>query len=213
MKVTSWRRMHVERRGRDGREVACQATDGDPAARARTEPTPPTRRRLGSRSTRLPLVERGRHYCRASVRFPAAVATFDDKELEYLRSQRLARLATVDAKGAPHVVPVGFRVSDDADAIEVGGHNFAASKKYRDMKANPRVAIVIDDLASVDPWTPRGLEVRGTAELQDSAGGERFPPGFDEAWVRIVPARVVSWGIQAPPFTEGSFSARSVGRS
>ena len=76
-----------------------------------------------------------------------------------------------------------------------------ASKKYRDMKTNPRVAIVIDDLASVDPWTSRGLEVRGTAELQDSGGGERFPRGFDEAWVRIVPERVVSWGIQASPFT------------
>jgi pyridoxamine 5'-phosphate oxidase family protein len=139
------------------------------------------------------------------------MATFSDKEFAYLKSQRLARLATADATGAPHVVPVGFRLSDDADAIEVGGHNFAKSKKYRDMKANPRVALVIDDLASVDPWAPRGLEVRGTAELHDAGGGDRFPPGFDEAWVRIVPERVVSWGIQAPPFTEGSVSARSIG--
>ena len=140
------------------------------------------------------------------------MATFSDKELEYLTSQRLARLATADATAAPHVVPVGFRLSADADAIEVGGHNFARSKKYRDLKANPKVAIVIDDLASVDPWTPRGPELRGTAELHDSGGGERFPRGFDEAWVRIVPERVVSWGIEAPPFTKGSVSARSVGR-
>jgi pyridoxamine 5'-phosphate oxidase family protein len=136
------------------------------------------------------------------------MATFSDSELEYLKGQRLGRLATVDAKGAPHVVPVGFRLSDDAGAIEFGGHDFAQSKKYRDLQANPRVAIVIDDLASVNPWTPRGLEVRGTAELHDSGGTERFGRGWDGAWVRIVPERVVSWGID-----EGGRSARSIPRT
>lgn len=140
------------------------------------------------------------------------MATFSDRELDYLRGQRLARLATADTGGSPHVVPVGFRVSEDGDSIEVGGHGFAASKKYRDMRANPRVAIVIDDLASVSPWTPRGIEVRGTAELHDT-GGERFGPGWDAAWVRIAPERVVSWGIEAPPFTTGGRRARSVARS
>ena len=137
------------------------------------------------------------------------MATFTDKELAYLREQRLARIATADANGSPHVVPVGFRVSEDGTAIEVGGHNFARSKKYRDMLANPRAAIVIDDLASVGPWMPRGIEIRGRAEVEHS-GGERFGAGWDDAWVRIVPARVVSWGIEATPFTEGSFRARSV---
>lgn len=138
------------------------------------------------------------------------MATFSDKELEYLRSQRLARLATVNANGAPHVVPVGFRLSEDGHAIDVGGHGFAASKKYRDLKGNRKVAIVIDDLVSVNPWTPRGIEVRGTAELQDSGGAEKFGRGWDHAWIRIVPERVVSWGIQAPAFTEGNRSARSI---
>lgn len=138
---------------------------------------------------------------------------FSDKEMEYLKTQRLGRLATVDGKGAPHVVPVGFRVSADDQAIEVGGHGLGASKKYRDLKANPKVAIVIDDLASVNPWTPRGIEVRGTAELHDSGGTERFGRGWDQSWIRIVPERVVSWGIEAKAFTEGSRSARSVGRS
>jgi pyridoxamine 5'-phosphate oxidase family protein len=139
------------------------------------------------------------------------MATFSDRELEYLRGQRLGRLATAGADGSPHVVPVGFRVSEVEDAIEVGGHGFAGSKKYRDMRANPRVAIVIDDLASVSPWTPRGIEIRGTAELHDT-GGERFGPGWDRAWVRIVPERVVSWGVEAPPFTEGGARARSIAR-
>jgi pyridoxamine 5'-phosphate oxidase family protein len=137
-------------------------------------------------------------------------ATFTEKELEYLRGQRLARLATVSTKGAPHVVPVGFRVSHDGESIEVGGHGIGRSKKYRDLSANPKVAVVIDDLASVNPWTPRGIEVRGTAELHESGGTERFGRGWDEAWIRIVPRRVVSWGIEAPSFTEGSHAARSV---
>lgn len=140
-------------------------------------------------------------------------ATFSDKELDYLQGQRLARLATADTAGSPHVVPVGFRVSQDGTAIDVGGHGFAGSKKYSDLKGNRRVAIVIDDLASVDPWTPRGLEVRGTAELHDSGGAERFGRGWDEVWIRIVPERVISWGIEAPPFTQGSRDARSIPRS
>jgi pyridoxamine 5'-phosphate oxidase family protein len=137
------------------------------------------------------------------------VATFSAKELDYLKSQRLARLATAD-QNAPHVVPVGFRISQDGAAIEVGGHGLGRTKKYRDLKANPKVAIVIDDLASVNPWTPRGIEVRGTAELHESGGTEKFGRGWDEAWIRIAPERINSWGIEAPPFTEGSRSARSV---
>jgi pyridoxamine 5'-phosphate oxidase family protein len=141
------------------------------------------------------------------------MATFSDKELEFLKGQRLGRLATVDAKGAPHVVPVGFRLSEDGAALDVGGHGFAKSKKYRDLQSNPRVAIVIDDLVSVSPWTPRGIEVRGTAALHDSGGTERFGRGWDEAWIRIVPERVVSWGVEALPFSEGSRSARSIAGS
>jgi pyridoxamine 5'-phosphate oxidase family protein len=140
------------------------------------------------------------------------MGTFTEKELEYMGSQPLARLATTNVKGAPHVVPVGFRVSEDGDAIDVGGHGFAGSKKHRDIEANPKVAIVIDDLASTNPWTPRGIEVRGIAEIHDSGGAERFGRGWDETWVRILPERVNSWGIEAPAFSEGSRSARSVRR-
>jgi pyridoxamine 5'-phosphate oxidase family protein len=139
------------------------------------------------------------------------VTVFTEKELEYLRGQRLARIATAGAGGQPHVVPVGFRVSEDGTAIEVGGHGFAKSKKYRDLRDNPRVAIVIDDLQSVNPWTPRGIEIRGRAELQDSGGEKKFGPGWDASWVRIAPERVTSWGIEAPAFTEGSRSARTIG--
>lgn len=141
------------------------------------------------------------------------LATFSDRELEYLKGQRLARLATADASGAPHVVPVGFRLSEDGSAIDVGGHNFSKSKKWRDLNANPSVAIVIDDLERIDPWTPRGVEVRGTPELHDAGGVEKFGPGWDEAWVRIMPKRVISWGIEGPTFSPAGRSARTVGQS
>jgi pyridoxamine 5'-phosphate oxidase family protein len=142
------------------------------------------------------------------------MATFTDNELEYLRSQRLGRLATADSNNSPHVVPVGFRVADDGTAIDIGGGNLAESKKYRDLQANPKVAIVIDDLAGVDPWTPRGLEVRGIAELHDAGGPEKFGEGWGKAWIRIVPERVMSWGIEGHAFSgAGQRRSRTIPRS
>jgi pyridoxamine 5'-phosphate oxidase family protein len=138
------------------------------------------------------------------------MSPFTEKEIEYLRGQRLGRLATVGSDGAPHVVPVGFRVGPGDDAIEVGGHGFKGSKKWRDLSANPRVAFVVDDLERVDPWTPRGMEVRGLAELHEE-GGERFGEGWDAAWIRILPRRIVGWGIEGHAFSAaGRRNARSV---
>jgi len=84
------------------------------------------------------------------------------------------------------VVPVGWTYDPESDSIEVSGRDFTRTKKYRDVKRTGRAAIVIDDLASVDPWRPRGVEVRGSAEALD---GPR-------PMIRIHPDRVVSWGIE-----------------
>lgn len=139
------------------------------------------------------------------------MSTFTEKEIDYLRGQRLGRLATVGRDGSPHVVPVGFRLGPENEAIEVGGHGLRGSKKWRDLGANPRVAVVVDDLERVDPWTPRGIEVRGRAELHEE-GGERFGSGWDAVWIRILPRRIVSWGIEGHAFSAaGRRTARSVG--
>lgn len=132
---------------------------------------------------------------------------FTETEITYLNEQRLGRLATVGADGAPHVVPVGFRFDAASGTIAIGGHNFAESKKVRDIQGNPRVAFVVDDLASVNPWWVRGIEVRGTAELFDR-GGEQIGPGFDAAFLRITPRRIVAWGLETDQYTANS---RSVG--
>jgi pyridoxamine 5'-phosphate oxidase family protein len=62
------------------------------------------------------------------------------------------------------------------------------------VQRNPRVAFLVDDLASVNPWRVRGIEVRGEAEVLTS-GGEALGSGFAPEMFRIRPRRIVSWGI------------------
>jgi pyridoxamine 5'-phosphate oxidase family protein len=116
-------------------------------------------------------------------------SAFTEAELRYLSERRLGRLATVGKDGTPHVAPVGWSLDENDGAIEVGGRDFARSKKYRDVARSGRAAIVIDDLASVDPWRPRGIEIRGSADVLDD------PPR-----IRIRPQRVVSWGLEDDDF-------------
>ena len=135
------------------------------------------------------------------------MSNFTQAEIDYLQSQRLGRIATTGPDGHPHVVPVGFRYNPELDTIDIGGHDFAKRKKYRDVQRNPRVAFVVDDLASVSPWRPRMIEVRGTAEVLGS-GGEQVIPGFDREMFRIRPHRVVSIGIEGG--ANFGFNARSI---
>ena len=93
------------------------------------------------------------------------MSVFTNEEIEYLKSQLLGRLATVGPEGEPHVVAVSFRYNAELDTIEIGGHDFAQRKKYRDVQRNPRVALIVDDLQSVNPWRPQGIKVRGEAEV------------------------------------------------
>ena len=122
------------------------------------------------------------------------MSVFANEEIEYLNSQLLGRLATVGSDGQPHVVAVSFRYNAELDTIDIGGHDFARRKKYRDVQRNPRVALIVDDLQSVNPWRPQGIEVRGEAEVLRS-GGEVLGPGFAPEMFRIRPRRIVSWGL------------------
>ena len=122
------------------------------------------------------------------------MSVFTDEEIEYFKSQFLVRLATGGPDGQPHVVPVGFRYNAELDTIDIGGHDFARRKKYQDVQRNPRVAFLVDDLASVDPWRVRGIEVRGEAEVLTS-GGEALGPGFAPEMFRLRARRIVSWEI------------------
>ena len=75
------------------------------------------------------------------------MSRFTPAEIEYLQSQRLGRLATVNEHGDLHVVPVGFRYNADDDTIDLGGHDIVPTRKYREALRHGRVAFVIDDVA------------------------------------------------------------------
>jgi pyridoxamine 5'-phosphate oxidase family protein len=121
------------------------------------------------------------------------VDKFTEAEVEYLGSQRLGRLATVDKDRTPHVTPTSFMVNVELGSIDVGGHGIAKSRKYADVEREGRAAIVVDDV--LPPWRPRGIEVRGRAEVV-TEGGEKFGRGFDPELIRIWPDRKRAWGIE-----------------
>jgi pyridoxamine 5'-phosphate oxidase family protein len=116
---------------------------------------------------------------------PEHTMSFTAAEVAYIRSQRLTRVATVAADGQPDVVPVGFEF--DGTHFYIGGFDPASTRRTHNIQAgNEKVALVIDDLASADPWSPRFLRVYGTAELV-----ERDTPFGRQPILKITPA--VSW--------------------
>ena len=116
------------------------------------------------------------------------MSAFTPAEIECPRSQQLGRLATVNAAGEPHVVPVSFRYNPERDAIDIGGHNMARSKKFRDAAKTGRAAFVLDDM--LPPWRAREVEVCGRAEVY-LGGGEEVNADFDAELIRIFPDRIV----------------------
>ncbi|MGA3183725.1 MAG: PPOX class F420-dependent oxidoreductase [Candidatus Dormibacteria bacterium] len=129
---------------------------------------------------------------------------FTDFELEYLRSQRLGRLATLSPRGTLQNSPVGFQVDEEAGVIAVWGRDMGNTRKFHNVAANGQVAFVVDDLVSVSPWVVRGLEIRGSAE---ALSGQTPPSGYWSAEViRIHPRRIITWGIGP----EGTRASRSV---
>jgi pyridoxamine 5'-phosphate oxidase family protein len=124
---------------------------------------------------------------------PDATAALTDQVVAYLKTQRLGRLATVDASGAPQNNPVGFIYNADLGTIDIGGRAMGSTRKFRNASANPRVAFVIDDLVSVQPWQVRCVEIRGRAEaLRDQSPPI---PGMSPEIIRIHPERVISFGL------------------
>jgi pyridoxamine 5'-phosphate oxidase family protein len=111
------------------------------------------------------------------------VVAFTDEEVEFLAQSRLARVATASSDGQPHVVPVVYEF--DGTAFYFTGWNLEKSLKFQNLVENKKVAIVIDDLVTVSPWKPRGVEVRGVAELGREGG---------RAYVKVSPRVKRSWG-------------------
>lgn len=118
--------------------------------------------------------------------------SFTEEEIAFLNSQPLARIATVSSDGQPDVVPVGFEF--DGTYINIGGYRPAATRRHHNVLAgNTKVALVIDDLVSTQPWTPRFLRIYGTAEVVGGA----------QPYLRVTPEISWSWNLSGQPFSHG----------
>ena len=112
------------------------------------------------------------------------MSAFTVAELEYLATQPLMRFASASANGRPDVAPVVFEI--DGDDVLTAGFDITHTVRYRNIQSNPRVSVVVDDLASVNPWSPRGIKIIGTAVIEDVDGSPRF---------RISPEVIIRWAI------------------
>jgi len=116
------------------------------------------------------------------------VELFSEKEVEYLKSQRLARIGTATKDGVPDVAAVGFDF--DGKYFYVGGLHLTRTNKCKNATKNPQVSLVIDDLKSIEPWRPRMIKIFGTADIVTRNGylGEA-------SYIRISPQRKTTWGL------------------
>lgn len=122
--------------------------------------------------------------------------TFKPHELDFLRQAELGRLATIQPDGTPQNSPVGFTYNESLGTIDIAGYRMSKSQKFRNVARNDKVAFVVDDITSRDPWRVRCLEIRGTAE-QATVGPSVGAAGdqLDSAIIRITPRRIISFGI------------------
>lgn len=131
---------------------------------------------------------------------------FTEQEVNYIKSQRLARIATVSTAGQPDVVPVGFDFN--GAHFYIGGHNITQTRKYRNIRdGNSRVALVVDDLASLNPWNPRGVRIYGTVDVVEREGyaGQGI-------YLRIKPEISWSWNIEGRGARKATHSDTSENR-
>jgi coenzyme F420-0:L-glutamate ligase / coenzyme F420-1:gamma-L-glutamate ligase len=140
------------------------------------------------------------------------MAHFTDKQLAFIQSQRVGRLATADPTGQPHVIPVCY-ACDGANlyiALDAKPKRVAPQrlKRVRNLLDNPQVALVIDHYS--DDWDALAyLLIQGNASLLPPSDPEhtaavallraRYPqyhtmPIDERPVIAIRPSAVVGWG-------------------
>jgi pyridoxamine 5'-phosphate oxidase family protein len=124
------------------------------------------------------------------------MSIFTQAELDFLHATRTARLATLARSGGPQVKAVGIVVDDETGAIDVPGLDNPSTQKWRNVRRDPRVALLVDDGGAPGSSWPRSLEVRGRAEaLPDVLHADAFP-GVRPGVIRIHPERIVVFGVE-----------------
>jgi pyridoxamine 5'-phosphate oxidase family protein len=120
------------------------------------------------------------------------MSKFTDFELEYLKTQRLGRLATINKNGEPQIAPATFHYNAELDTIDIGGLHNGESQKFRNVARNGLASFVIDD--ALPPFQPRGIEIRGHADALPD-GGQSISLNFSPALIRLIPGRIISWNL------------------
>ena len=88
--------------------------------------------------------------------------------------------------------------------FSIGGFDVTATRKYKNVvSGHPKVAFVIDDLASVDPWRPRAIRVYGTADAVARTG--QLGEG---TYLRITPTVTWSMAVHEPFGGKGTGSMK-----
>ena len=122
--------------------------------------------------------------------------SFTEEEVAYLRSQPIARLATLGSDQQPDVVPVAFEFDGRFFWVGGSGHTVLDTRKFRNLRAgNQRVALVVDDVVSFDPFIVRAIRVYGNAEQPFERIGMVGPGIF----MRITPTISWSWNMSGEP--------------
>ncbi|MGI5286022.1 PPOX class F420-dependent oxidoreductase [Nonomuraea polychroma] len=131
--------------------------------------------------------------------------SFTDEEIAYLQSQPLARLSTVSGDGQPDVVPVAFEFDGKGFWIGGVGEEVLRTRKFRNLRSgNLKVALVVDDMVSFDPFVVRGVRVYGLAERPVERVG-MVGPGL---YSRITPTMSWSWNLAGEPAGETWYATR-----
>lgn len=100
----------------------------------------------------------------------------------------------MDAQGRPQANPVGRFLRDDG-TVDIAGRAMGATRKWRNVGGNRYVSLVVDDVVSANPWTVRGVEIRGEAE--QVVGPHELGAHLSEELIRIRPYHVISWARSA----------------
>jgi pyridoxamine 5'-phosphate oxidase family protein len=131
--------------------------------------------------------------------------SFTEEEIAYLRSQPLARLATVGSDEQPDVVPVGFEFDGTFFWVGGSGASVRETSKFVNVEAGHRkVALVVDDLVSFDPFVARSIRVYGVADAPFERVG-MVGPGL---YMRITPTVSWSWNLSGEPVGDTWYEAR-----
>jgi pyridoxamine 5'-phosphate oxidase family protein len=131
--------------------------------------------------------------------------SFAEQEIAYLQSQPIARLSTLSAEGQPDVVPVGFEF--DGTFFWVGGSGLSVldTRKARNIQSgNNKVALVVDDLVSFEPFIARSIRVYGLADPPVERVG-MVGPGL---YIRITPTISWSWNMAGEPVGDTWYEAK-----